>query len=49
MILLLNFGWSLLGSKKSREFRSVELRRIRKIIEQKQAHIAELWNEYFDD
>ena len=35
--------------QKSRGFRSSELSRIRKIIEEKQTLIVELWNEYFND
>jgi hypothetical protein len=35
--------------QKSRGFRSPELRRIRRIIEEKQADIVEFWNEYFND
>ena len=34
--------------QKSRGFRSAELRRIRRIIVEKQDHIVEAWNEYFD-
>jgi len=35
--------------QKSRGFRSSELTRIRKIIEENQALITELWDEYFND
>ena len=35
--------------QKSRGFRSQELKRIRRIIEEKQANIVEFWNEYFND
>ena len=35
--------------QRSSGFRSVDLRRIRKIIEEKQNDIVEFWNEYFND
>ena len=35
--------------QKSKGFRGTELRRIRKIIEDKQNDIVESWNEYFND
>ena len=35
--------------QRSRGFRSVDLRRIRRIIEDKQDDIVEFWNEYFND
>ena len=35
--------------QRSSGFRSADLRRIRKIIEEKQNDIVEFWNEYFND
>ena len=35
--------------QRSRGFRSADLRRIRRIIEDKQDDIVEFWNEYFND
>ena len=35
--------------QRSSGFRSADLRRIRKIIEEKQDDIVEFWNEYFND
>lgn len=35
--------------QRSSGFRSADLRRIRKIIEEKQYDIVEFWNEYFND
>jgi hypothetical protein len=35
--------------QKSRGFRGAELRRIRRIVEEKQTDIVEFWNEYFDN
>ena len=35
--------------QRSSGFRSVDLRRIRRIIEDKQDDIVEFWNEYFND
>lgn len=35
--------------QRSSGFRSTDLRRIRRIIEEKQDDIVEFWNEYFND
>lgn len=35
--------------QRSNGFRMVEVRRIRKIVEEHQAHIMECWHEYFAD